>query len=168
MGQLVRDVGSVLVNFVTDAEKRRNSIESMTAAARELFTSAAASVKGGGDFGSRGEGLLAFQVMILVSITMNLHPQLEAMISLFIGMSATAYIILGVIMMLNAGYELKGNFSFFVEPVEGNKLVTTGIYRLVRHPMYGGAILMCMGCSIAQEKLEKIILSLAFAAMLVR
>jgi len=39
--------------------------------------------------------------------------------------------------------------SATIEINEGQKVVSTGLYGLVRHPMYSGALLMCLGIALA-------------------
>ena len=39
-----------------------------------------------------------------------------------------------------------GNFNVRPDPKPGAQLATDGPYRLVRHPMYFGVLLMCAGC----------------------
>ncbi len=51
-----------------------------------------------------------------------------------------------------------GNFQILPELKKGSHLVTTGPYRLIRHPMYTSVIAMMMGVVIATPTLLEIIL----------
>ena len=55
----------------------------------------------------------------------------------------------GVAMMVWARRTLGRSFSMFPRPKPAGRLVTDGPFALVRHPIYGGAILFFAGCSIA-------------------
>lgn len=41
-----------------------------------------------------------------------------------------------------------GNFNIHPEPRSGGRLVKTGPYRWVRHPMYSAVLLVAAGCSV--------------------
>ncbi len=41
-----------------------------------------------------------------------------------------------------------GNFSVYPEPIDGCRLITSGPYRLVRHPMYSSLLLMMAGIGL--------------------
>lgn len=53
----------------------------------------------------------------------------------------------GVVMIAWALINIQSTFSFFASPREGGELVTHGIYRYVRHPVYSGLILLAVGYS---------------------
>lgn len=63
----------------------------------------------------------------------------------FLGLAA---MIIGSIMMVNGFFDLGASFSGGVTPLDKGKLVTSGYYAIVRHPMYGGVILILFGWSI--------------------
>lgn len=44
----------------------------------------------------------------------------------------------------------------FPRPVKHGTLVTSGPYRIVRHPIYAGVVLACLGLSIATENLFRL------------
>ncbi len=52
----------------------------------------------------------------------------------------------------------------YPEPPGGSSLVETGIYRLVRHPIYGGVVLGCLGLSIAAGSLPAVAASVLTGA----
>ena len=59
-------------------------------------------------------------------------------------------IIIAFIMMLFAIKDLGRNLSPFPRPLENSNLVTTGIYRLTRHPMYYSLIFISFGIFISK------------------
>jgi protein-S-isoprenylcysteine O-methyltransferase Ste14 len=54
----------------------------------------------------------------------------------------------GAVLLVWARLRLKKNWSQTVSAKEGHELVTTGPYRFVRHPMYAGGIVACIGSAI--------------------
>ena len=54
----------------------------------------------------------------------------------------------GVAVRLRCHVELRDAFSPFVNFDEGQSLVTTGLYRHIRHPMYLGSLLLLAGLPI--------------------
>jgi len=58
-------------------------------------------------------------------------------------------VVVGVVGVLWAHGALGRAFTPFTRPPEGADRVETGPYRLARHPMYGGGILVFAGVSLA-------------------
>lgn len=56
--------------------------------------------------------------------------------------AAAAGMALGVITLIHNHI---GNFSIYPRPRDGARLITTGPYRCVRHPMYGALVIMMIG-----------------------
>ncbi len=48
-------------------------------------------------------------------------------------------------------YNRIGNFGIHPEPLPGTKLITTGPYRWIRHPMYLSVILMLTGLALRSQ-----------------
>jgi len=55
----------------------------------------------------------------------------------------------GAALLVWARRTLGASFTEFPRPKPGGRLVTDGPFALVRHPIYGGAILFFAGCSLA-------------------
>jgi protein-S-isoprenylcysteine O-methyltransferase Ste14 len=55
----------------------------------------------------------------------------------------------GAALLVWARRTLGTSFTMFPRPKPGGRLVTDGPFALVRHPIYGGAILFFAGCSLA-------------------
>ncbi len=45
-------------------------------------------------------------------------------------------------------FDLRGNFSPFIETTPGQELVTTGLYEHIRHPLYLGTLLFFIACPL--------------------
>lgn len=52
---------------------------------------------------------------------------------------------LGLALLVVAAVQLRTSLTPFPSPKEGQQLTTTGVFALVRHPMYGGGILIALG-----------------------
>lgn len=56
--------------------------------------------------------------------------------------------VLGLFVTIWARRTLAGNWSSDVTFKQGHELVTTGPYRFVRHPIYTGLLVMCLGTAV--------------------
>ena len=75
-------------------------------------------------------------------------------------------IIIACIIMLVAIKDLGRNLSPFPRPINNSNLVTTGIYRLTRHPMYYSLILISLGVFIAKLSSYYLILSISLGLII--
>lgn len=109
-------------------------------AATTQFKSEGASEK----LGMALNGLFVGLLPILCSVTTWLDfadypsPRFSVLTGLVLGG-------VGLLVFWQAHRDLGRYFSKFVELKEDHKLVTTGIYRLVRHPLYTSLFLMALG-----------------------
>ena len=62
-----------------------------------------------------------------------------------------ALMLAGLLLALVAGLRLGRNLTPFPRPRPGGALVTAGVYAFARHPIYGGALLLAIGWSVAQS-----------------
>jgi protein-S-isoprenylcysteine O-methyltransferase Ste14 len=60
-------------------------------------------------------------------------------------LAGTILIGAGALLAVAAGARLGRNLTPFPRPRPGGGLVIDGVYRLVRHPIYGGVLLMAVG-----------------------
>jgi protein-S-isoprenylcysteine O-methyltransferase Ste14 len=60
----------------------------------------------------------------------------------------------GLIVTIWSRRILAGNWSSEVAFRQGHELIQTGPYRLVRHPIYTGLLLMCLGLAVAWGQLH--------------
>lgn len=54
----------------------------------------------------------------------------------------------GAVLAVLAGVRLGTGLTPFPRPRPGRGLITDGVYRLVRHPIYGGVLLMALGWTL--------------------
>lgn len=110
--------------------------------------------------GQRGEGWVIAQGILLVLIALtpqNTSPWLGHRLFMLLGVLLLG---MGLLLLLWSVVELGRNITPFPRPIPGGQLVTTGVYGLVRHPLYGGLILAYLGFSLLTTSLLRIILTL--------
>jgi protein-S-isoprenylcysteine O-methyltransferase Ste14 len=60
-------------------------------------------------------------------------------------LSGLAGIAAGGFVAVRGAWDLRASFSPFPRPLEGAALVESGVYRLIRHPIYSGLVLAAVG-----------------------
>jgi protein-S-isoprenylcysteine O-methyltransferase Ste14 len=73
----------------------------------------------------------------------------EASLALPLAMSGCLLAVAGATLVLRSRAELGAAWSFVPKADQSTGLVTTGAYRLVRHPIYLGLILLALGQALA-------------------
>jgi protein-S-isoprenylcysteine O-methyltransferase Ste14 len=102
------------------------------------------------DLGPRGEGWFLVQIALLavVALTASFGPSWD-------GLARAGGVILGLalggiggLLAVRGVIDLRENLTVFPRPLSGARLVDTGAYRYVRHPIYGGLILGSLGWAL--------------------
>ena len=75
-------------------------------------------------------------------------------------------IIIAFIILLVAIKDLGRNLSPFPRPIKNGNLVTTGIYRFTRHPMYYSLIFISVGVFITKLSIYYLFLSLSLGLII--
>ena len=75
-------------------------------------------------------------------------------------------IIIALIILLVAIKDLGRNLSPFPRPINNNNLVTTGIYRFTRHPMYYSLIFISFGIFITKLSIYYLFLSISLVLII--
>ena len=75
-------------------------------------------------------------------------------------------IIIAFIILLVAIKDLGRNLSPFPRPINDSNLVTTGIYRFMRHPMYYSLIFISFGVFITKLSIYYLFLSISLALII--
>jgi protein-S-isoprenylcysteine O-methyltransferase Ste14 len=101
--------------------------------------------------GRRGGGWVAAQLILLVAIgasaLLGLGPR--GALAWVAYLAGGALLALGVVLLVAGGAGLGSALTPYPVPRSGEPLRTSGVYGLVRHPIYGGVILVALGWSIA-------------------
>jgi protein-S-isoprenylcysteine O-methyltransferase Ste14 len=108
---------------------------------------------------------LAFQVLLLLAIFFapRQFEGLPALPDFLAGVSAVAGVVIGAAGLALVGVSalhLGRNLTVFPRPKADGALTQTGVYGIVRHPMYGGVLLSALGWSLLRASLPGVILSL--------
>lgn len=118
--------------------------------------------------GRRGEGWVAAQVLLMGAVLLS--PLLgrgwtgaAAVASLAVG---GVLFVLGLLLVVWALLRLGSALTPFPVPRAGQNVRTAGPYALVRHPMYGGGILIALGWSMIFGSVAGLGLTLVLALLL--
>ena len=110
---------------------------------------------------------LQFLIIFLHFFQLELLPKKQIIqvspISYFIGI---LIIIMAFIIMLVAIKDLGRNLSPFPRPIKNSNLVTNGIYRFTRHPMYYSLIFISFGVFITKLSIYYLFLSISLALII--
>ncbi|GIU99623.1 MAG: protein-S-isoprenylcysteine methyltransferase [Actinomycetota bacterium] len=101
--------------------------------------------------GPRGEGWVAIQAALLAVLLAAgvLGPQWPDAVerpALALGLAVG---IPGAVLLLGGALRLGAQLTPYPRPVEGGSLREGGVYGLVRHPIYGGVMLLSLAWSLA-------------------
>jgi protein-S-isoprenylcysteine O-methyltransferase Ste14 len=113
--------------------------------------------------GRRGEGWVILQGVLLVAVVLTGlagSPWPEAARTWLVfpaGLIAAA----GAYLLVAGGAGLGHQLTPFPKPVTGGGLRQDGAYRLVRHPMYGGALLLVFAWALVSSPLALVPWALA-------
>lgn len=93
---------------------------------------------------------------------------LPLLLSLIIQLSGTLIMLSGLFLICNGWWSLRNNISIFVIPGVNHYIITEGLsYGHVRHPIYGGLMLLCLGYAISVNSVEKMVITLILSFLLV-
>ncbi len=103
------------------------------------------------DLGPRGEGWVVAQFALfgLIAVTGTSGPAWSGparVVGLLLG---AALIAGGGALVIRGALDLRENLTAFPRPLPEARLVDTGSYGLVRHPIYGGLVVVTAGWGLA-------------------
>ena len=99
--------------------------------------------------GTRGGGWVAVQVVLLAAIALSALVGLswpDTLVLIAYAAGALLFAV-GLGLLLGGAIGLGSALTPFPAPRSQGELQTGGVYRLARHPMYGGGILIALGWS---------------------
>lgn len=103
--------------------------------------------------------LVSIQFLLFLVFTVNIDWSL-GLYSPLIKNCGRIISLLGIIVVLIPILQLNKNLSPFPTPKNNAVLLQNGLFKLVRHPIYSGIILVVVGYSIYQNSLYKGLISL--------
>jgi protein-S-isoprenylcysteine O-methyltransferase Ste14 len=145
------------LNSWLDAEKVKQKVQklsqNMKVAAKKIFNS---------QFGSRGEKYIVAQVLLIYSVSLGHIPLLKNFFHALFGplLFAGGLGVTGL-----AIKQLNGSFTPFFSPVpsgSGGKVIMSGLYQYVRHPIYAGNVAAMVGWSVTTGSAMRLLLTLVY------
>ena len=110
---------------------------------------------------------LQFFIIILHFFRWEFIPQKQIIqVSPFSYLLGSLMIITSFIILLVAIKDLGRNLSPFPRPIHNSNLVTTGIYRFTRHPMYYSLIFISIGVFITKLSIYYLFLSISLGLII--
>ena len=110
---------------------------------------------------------LQFFIISLHFFQWEFIPQKQIMqVSPFSYLVGFLIIIISFIILVVAIKDLGGNLSPFPKPINNSNLVTTGIYRFTRHPMYYSLIFISFGVFIIKLSIYYLFLSISLGLII--
>tara|TARA_B100001093_G_scaffold56258_1_gene47630 strand:- start:9 stop:485 length:477 start_codon:yes stop_codon:yes gene_type:complete len=111
--------------------------------------------------------LLQFFIIILHFIKLEFLPREEIMqVNFIFSFVGFLLIIISTIVMLISIKDLGSNLSPFPRPIVNGNLITSGIYRFIRHPMYYSLILVSFGLFITKLSFYHLCLTISLALII--
>jgi len=117
------------------------------------------------DLGPRGEGWVALQGVLLVAALLAglLGPAWSGPLRWATMVLGVALMIAGAVLLLRGIVDLRENLTAVPRPKEGGRLIETGSYALVRHPIYGGVVVGSLGWGLFTASPFAILVAIAIA-----
>ena len=110
---------------------------------------------------------LQFLIVVLHFFQWEFIPQKQIIqVSPFCYLLGFLMVIISSIILLVAIKDLGRNLSPLPRPINNSKLVTTGIYRFTRHPMYYSLILISIGVFITKLSIYYLFLSISLGLII--
>ena len=103
--------------------------------------------------------LVGLQILIFILFYFDLEL-IDLDLPSWLNTIALIVSVIGFIICIVAVLQLNENLSPFPTPKNGSQLITNGLYRLARHPIYSGIIIAFTGFSIYSESLFRMLLTL--------
>jgi protein-S-isoprenylcysteine O-methyltransferase Ste14 len=119
--------------------------------------------------GPHGEGWVLIQGVLLVLVGAagwSLGPDWSGPVRVATVVVGLILITGGAVLAIRGVVDLGGAMTPLPRPRDGSALVDTGAYSLVRHPIYGGLILVAFGWALARGSLAAIGFAVVLAAFL--
>lgn len=113
-------------------------------------------------FGSRGEWWVIVQLLLMLAVGASamLAPPSPS-IGARLARTGAALLIAGVALAVMGAASLGENLTPYPKPRDGARLVTSGAYAIVRHPIYTALVAMAFGWGLASRRLPTLVAAFA-------
>jgi protein-S-isoprenylcysteine O-methyltransferase Ste14 len=98
-------------------------------------------------------------LILLVSVGLSDHGDWPAPIAVVAWIVGLVLMGAGVVLVVRGSRDLGRNLTPTPRPRDGSVLVQHGAYGLVRHPLYGGQIIMAVGWGLVAASLTTLLLA---------
>jgi len=98
----------------------------------------------------RGKALVTIQFVCLIVLVMIPYSRNRSSLT---NVAGSVLIFIALIILSIAAVNLRPSLTIMPEPKVGAPFITKGIYKIVRHPMYLGVILIGVGLSLIKYSL---------------
>jgi protein-S-isoprenylcysteine O-methyltransferase Ste14 len=119
--------------------------------------------------GPRGEGWVLLQGLLIVLVAAagwSLGPDWSGAVGIATALVGLAAMVAGLVLAVRGARDLGTALTPLPRPAETGTLVESGVYRFVRHPIYGGVILLAVGWALLRASGIAIGLAVLLAAVL--
>jgi protein-S-isoprenylcysteine O-methyltransferase Ste14 len=100
-------------------------------------------------FAERGGWWVVAQVVAFTVVAVVYLQDPRTLVSPVPAVAGLAVVAAGAVLAGDGVWRLRATITPYPAPLEGARLVDAGSYGLVRHPIYGGGVLMVVGMSAA-------------------
>jgi len=156
---------ALMDDFQNGAKSSRNFLDQMKTEYDTVLGNIVANAKVG-VVGTRGEAWFVAEVICLSFILLGIFPMPWPIQWLGLNSVGISLWGSGIFLSIGAIAALKPWVSPFSVPVENNELQTEGVYAVIRHPIYGGLILMTTGLAVFTHSVERCLLTVLLAYIL--
>ena len=103
------------------------------------------------DLGRRGEGWVLVQIVLFLAIALAgaLGPAWSGSARVATLAVGALLAVAGLLLAARGVLDLNDNLTPFPRPIPDGRLIDTGAYALVRHPIYGGLVTGAFGWGLA-------------------
>jgi protein-S-isoprenylcysteine O-methyltransferase Ste14 len=99
---------------------------------------------------------IQFLLLLIFLIPFKFH----FLIADYLRFPSLLFAIIGFLIVLVALFNLNKSLTAFPTPKSNSELITSGLYKYVRHPIYTGILLVVFGYSIYSASIPRLIISL--------
>jgi protein-S-isoprenylcysteine O-methyltransferase Ste14 len=112
------------------------------------------------DVGNQDEKWLVAPILLTCLIVFGRSLYVRGLLRLTLSCIGLPIMLVGLFAMGNSFYELRGNNCVLASPAKDHSITSGGMFAVIRHPFYGGIIMLCMGLSLFHLNAENLMLSI--------